>query len=79
MVYDGYKYGAPGIAAPVYRVTEENPIVDEKRQWTLLEVLDRLEALKEVLPGVPAGYEQEVVQGTIQEMEDLLAQHKQKG
>jgi len=73
---DGYKYGAPGLAAPIYRVTEDNPIVDTVKGVTLIEVTDRLDQLRTTLEAVSVGYEQEVVQGEIQRLEGLLAQHK---
>jgi hypothetical protein len=73
---DGVKYMGPGLAAPLYRVTAENPIVDEARRWTRDEVSDRLDALKTVLGSITADYERVVVTEEIQRLEALLAQHK---
>jgi hypothetical protein len=43
---DGTKYGVPGIAFPICRVTIDNPVLDEQRGWTRQECLDRLDSLR---------------------------------
>jgi hypothetical protein len=69
---DGTKYGVPGIAFPIYRVTDDNPVLDEQRGWTRQECLDRLDPLRTAekeLAGVP---EREIVRAEINRLENLL-------
>lgn len=67
----GTKYGLP-LAAPIYKVTLENPIIEQNRQWTRAECIDRLDILKKVEKQLEKVNEKEILREEINNLERLL-------
>jgi hypothetical protein len=71
----GTKYGVYVEAAPIYRVTKDNPIVDPEKNWTLDEVKNRLCKLVNVMPYIPAGNERKIVLEEIERLEGIIKEN----
>lgn len=76
-VRDGTKYGGPGLTCgPEYRITADNPVLDEQRGWTREECEDRLGPLRTAEAGLQGVPEQQVVREEINRLERLLGREE---